>query len=93
MLYRRFAYTKKGVPSIEHNIQELNRVSEQFISRLQTIVLVRTLSGKQIYAWFVRWFNPAPSRANGDVNQLLKTFPYPDEEINPAGGTWGEYFL
>lgn len=91
VLYRRFADTKKGVPSLADNLQELNRVSEQFISRLQTIgLLVRTLSGKQIYAWLVRWFNPQPSRANGDVNQLLKTFPYPEEDNKPCGWNMGE---
>ena len=91
VLYRRFSNTKKGVPSLNENLNQLNRISEQFISRLQTLgVLVRTLSGKHCYEWFVRWFNPKPNRFNGDVNQLLKQFPYPKESEKPFGWNLGE---
>lgn len=91
VLYRRFSNTKKGVPNLMENLNQLNRISEQFISRLQTLgVLVRTLSGKHCYEWFVRWFNPKPQRFNGDVNQLLKKIPYPSDSEKTFGWNMGE---
>ncbi|MBP9726889.1 MAG: conjugative transfer ATPase [Gammaproteobacteria bacterium] len=91
VLYRRFSLTKKGAPKPAENLLALNRVSEQLISRLQTLgLLVRTLKGKQCYEWLVRWFNPAPQRFNQDINELLKKRPYPKESERPFGWNMAE---
>lgn len=91
VLYRRYSNIKKEMPSLKDNLNQLNVVSEQFISRLQTIGLkVRTLKGKQCYDWFVRWFNPKPQRFEGDVNRLLKKLSYPEEGEKPFGWNMSE---
>ena len=45
---------------------------------------LKRLTGKDYYQWWVRWFNPAPSLTNGNVDELLAQFPYPIDK-KPAG--------
>lgn len=98
VLYRRYSQVdaqqvkqQKKNKKAHDPIKELNTVTEQFTSRLQTLgIKVRTLKGKQIYDWLVRWFNPRPERTGGSTDQLLKRFPYPGKDKKPFGWNMGE---
>lgn len=37
---------------------------------------LKRLTGNDYYQWWVRWFNPRPSLTEGNVEALLKQFPY-----------------
>jgi len=98
ILYRRYGvWDKKQQQVLKKQgkvfdpIKELNQVTNQFTSRLQTLGLkIRTLGGKQIYDWLVRWFNPHPELTQGNVDQLLEKYPFPEEKEKPFGWHMGE---
>ena len=59
----------------------------QISSKLQSPGLtLKRLTGKAYYYWWVTWFNPHPALTDGDVQQLLQQFPYP-EKMKPASFT------
>ena len=80
-VYRRHKVTIKGFDYRKDSINELDEVTENLIDTLKDKGLsVRTLTGKHIYDWLVRWFNPRPDITNGDVDELLTKFSYPDKK-------------
>ncbi|WP_058514858.1 conjugative transfer ATPase [Legionella santicrucis] len=77
LFYRRYYQLK---PSREAALQEHQEVMAQVESKLKSPGLqLKRLTGKDYYHWWIRWFNPNPSVAEGDVETLLKQFPYPNE--------------
>lgn len=40
---------------------------------------IKLLTGSNYYNWFVRWFNPKPRISKGDIDLLIKNYPY--EEV------------
>lgn len=98
VLYRRYSqWDKKQLQILKKQgkkfdpVKEINLVTKQFTTRLQTIGLkVRTLKGKQIYGWLVRWYNPKPDLTQGNVDQLLEQYPYPEDKEKPFGWHMGE---
>ena len=74
-LYRRYdKIDKKNPPDV---LEELQSVSQKFITQMRQIgVRVKQLEGQHVYDWLVRWFNPKPARTEGNVDALLKKFPY-----------------
>ena len=49
------------------------------VCRKEFIVIglkVRRLNGKHLYAWLLRWFNPAPQLTDGNVDELLNRFDF-----------------
>jgi len=86
-VYRRYSFAKKE--SEIDILEELETTVKKLISQLQQIGLkVRRLKGKHFYDWLVRWFNPKPSKTDGDVDLLLKKFPYPDSNIERKPFGW-----
>ncbi len=82
LFYRRYNTLKT---TREASIIEHEEVIAQIASKLQSPGLtLKRLTGKAYYHWWVTWFNPKPALTNGDVQQLLQQFPYPENNI-PAG--------
>ncbi|MCD6056248.1 MAG: conjugative transfer ATPase [Gammaproteobacteria bacterium] len=88
-VYRRYGQSKKEKASAynrDETLKALNQVVADLMSHLQTIGLkVRRLNGKHLYAWLVRWFNPNPQLTDGNVDELLNRFPYPEATRQPSG--------
>ena len=75
LFYRRYYQL---APSREEALQEHQDVMAQVESKLQSPGLkLKRLAGKDYYQWWVRWFNPHPAMTDGDIEDLLKQFPYP----------------
>ncbi len=88
-LYRRITNTKTKLS--EPPLEALSQVSANVIAQLQSIGLkVRRLKGRHFYDWWVRWFNPAPEKTGGQVDALLKQFPYPEDSNKPHGWSFTE---
>ncbi len=67
-------------------VEDLNTVASAFVSKLQGAgVGVRRMNGQDFYEWMIRWFNPSPKIANGNVDQLIEQCPYPGDEAMPYG--------
>ncbi|MGQ3892034.1 conjugative transfer ATPase [Legionella sp. CNM-4043-24] len=76
LFYRQYKQIKT---TREQALIEHRDVMAQIESKLKSPGLqLKQLSGKDYYAWWVRWFNP------GNVDELLRRFPYP-EQAQPAG--------
>ena len=85
-LYRRHTKPLSGFNLSTQPFQELEEVTLNLINALKEQGLsVRVLQGKHVYEWFMRWFNPAPSLTNGDVDLLIEKFPYPKDHEKPFG--------
>ena len=84
LFYRRYHQLKT---TREQAVIEHEEVNAQIASKLQSPGLtLKRLTGKAYYQWWVNWFNPHPTLTDGDVNQLLQQFPYPEHK-KPAGFT------
>jgi conjugative transfer ATPase len=80
-IYRRHKRRLKGFDYRHDTLNELEEVTDNMIDTLKDKGLaVRTLTGKHIYDWFVRWFNPRPEATAGDVDELLALYPYPEKK-------------
>lgn len=81
LFYRRYATLKttQDAATIEHE-----EVITQIAAKLQSPgLMLKRLTGKAYFSWWVKWFNPRPELTEGDVNKLLASFPYPNPK--PAG--------
>ena len=75
LFYRHYQVTKT---TREHAILEHEEVLSQITTKLLSPGLsLKRLTGKAYYEWWVRWFNPAPQLTDGEVDSLLRLFPYP----------------
>lgn len=82
LFYRRYQVLQV---TREAAIAEHEEVLAQITSKLLSPGLtLKRLTGKAYYQWWVKWFNPRPELTEGDVNKLLKQFPYPKDN-QPAG--------
>lgn len=90
-LYRRLSCKQKENAHEHDALTELNAVCESLVAQLsQSGIEVSRLTGKQLYQWWLRWFNPKPSLTDGDTEQLLQYFPYPAPDARPLGWHIGE---
>ncbi len=72
-------------------VEDLNIVASAFLSKLVGAgVAVRRMDGKDFYEWMIRWFNPSPKIAQGNVDQLLTQCPYPGDNEMPYGYDYSE---
>ncbi len=82
LFYRRYQQLET---TREKAFTEHQDVLGQIESKLRSPGLeLKRLTGKDYYQWWVRWFNPCPSMAEGHVESLLTQFPY-SKDCAPAG--------
>ncbi len=68
----------------EQAVIEHQEVMAQIESKLKSPGLqLKQLTGKDYYQWWIRWFNPNPELTEGNIEELLARFPYPNQK--PAG--------
>lgn len=48
-------------------------------------IRARRGTGKDLYEWLLKWFNPRPEVAEGDPDRLLEIAPYPGDDDLPFG--------
>ena len=84
-LYRRLKPKAKLPPAIAVE-EALNDVAIKWVAALASAgIRARQGTGRDLYAWLLKWFNPAPEIANGDPDKLLEVAPYPGDENLPFG--------
>jgi len=84
-LYRRLKGKGKTPPAVEVE-EALNDVATKWIASLASAgIRVRRSTGKDLYEWLLKWFNPKPTIADGDPDKLLEVAPYPGDEDLPFG--------
>ena len=84
-LYRRLKPKGKLPPAIEVE-EALNDVATKWVASLASAgIRARRGTGKDLYEWLLKWFNPAPEIADGDPDKLLEIAPYPGDEDLPFG--------
>ncbi|MEA2080988.1 MAG: conjugative transfer ATPase [Pseudomonadota bacterium] len=84
-LYRRLKPKGKVPPAVEVE-EALNDVATKWMAALASAgIRVRRSTGKDLYDWLLKWFNPAPEVANGDADTLLALAPYPGDDDLPFG--------
>jgi len=84
-LYRRLKTKGKLPPAIEVE-EAMNDVATKWVASLASAgIRVRRSTGKDLYEWLLKWFNPKPAIADGDPDKLLEVAPYPGDEDLPFG--------
>ena len=88
-LYRYFP--EKHVADYDKDSRELMRVRKRLMTQLTGAgVKVDAMNGESFYEWMLRWLNPNPKIANGDIEKLIKLAPYPGDENLPYGHDFSE---
>ncbi len=84
-LYRRLK--PKGRPPSAVEVEEsLNDVAIKWIAALASAgIKAKRGTGRDLYEWLLKWFNPRPALAGGDPDQLLEIAPYPGDTALPFG--------
>ncbi len=87
-LYRRYSkINKKNLPNV---IEEIESVCNKFETQMRQVgIRLNRLKAHQFYDWLVRWFNPCPPKTDGDIDELLKRYPYPENE-KPFGWSFSQ---
>jgi conjugative transfer ATPase len=84
-LYCRLKPKGKVPPAVEVE-EALNDVATKWTAALASAgIRVGRSTGKDLYEWLLKWFNPAPEVANGEPDQLLAMAPYPGDDDLPFG--------
>lgn len=84
-LYRRLK-VKGKTPSAVEVEEAMNDVATKWVASLASAgIHARRGTGKDLYEWLLRWFNPKPTIADGDPDKLLDVAPYPGDEDLPFG--------
>ncbi len=84
-LYRRLK-GKGKTPSAFEVEEAMNDVATKWVASLASAgIQVRRCTGKDLYEWLLKWFNPKPAIAQGDPDKLLALAPYPGDEDLPFG--------
>lgn len=84
-LYRRLK-VKGKTPSAVEVIEAMNDVAIKWVASLASAgIRVRRGTGRDLYEWLLKWFNPKPAIAGGDPDKLLEIAPYPGDEDLPFG--------
>ena len=91
-LYRRLKVKGKMPPAIEVE-EAMNDVAVKWTAALASAgIRVRRATGKDLYEWLLKWFNPKPAIADGDPDKLLEIAPYPGDQDLPFGYDLAERF-
>ncbi|MEW8232456.1 MAG: conjugative transfer ATPase [Candidatus Thiodiazotropha endolucinida] len=89
-LYRRLKPNGR-VPSAVEIEESLNDVATKWVASLASAgIRVRRGTGRDLYEWLLKWFNPRPEITGGDADKLLEIAPYPGDEDLPFGHDLGE---
>jgi conjugative transfer ATPase len=89
-LYRRLKPHGR-LPSAVEVEEALNDVATKWIASLASAgIQARRGTGRDLYDWLLKWFNPKPEIAGGDPDQLLEIAPYPGDEDLPIGHDFAE---
>lgn len=84
-LYRRLK-VKGKTPSAVEVEEAMNDVATKWVASLASAgIHARRGTGKDLYEWLLKWFNPKPAIADGDPDKLLEVAPYPGDEDLPFG--------
>lgn len=84
-LYRRLK-VKGKTPSAVEVEEAMNDVATKWVASLASAgIHARRGTGKDLYEWLLKWFNPKPTIADGDPDKLLDVAPYPGDEGLPFG--------
>jgi len=84
-LYRRLKPKGKILPAVEVE-EALNDVATKWMASLASAdIQAKRSTGKGLYEWLLKWFNPAPQITEGDPDKLLELAPYPGDENLPFG--------
>ena len=84
-LYRRLKPHGR-VPSAVEIEESLNDVATKWVASLASAgIRVRRGTGRDLYEWLLKWFNPRPEITGGDPDKLLEIAPYPGDEDLPFG--------
>ena len=84
-LYRRLKPHGR-LPSAIEVEEGLNDVATKWVASLASAgIRARRGTGKDLYEWLLKWFNPRPEVAEGDSDRLLEIAPYPGDEELPFG--------
>lgn len=71
-------------------LDEIKGICQKFETQVRQMgIRIKRLKAKDFYDWQVRWFNPNPSQTNGDVDLLLKKYPYPKNH-KPFGWSFSQ---
>ena len=90
VLYRRLQ-TAAAPPAAIEVEEALNDVAAKWTASLASAgIRARRGSGKDLYEWLLRWFNPAAEFVNGDTDELLNIAPYPGDAAMPFGYEFAE---
>jgi hypothetical protein len=84
-LYRRLK--PKGKLPLAIEVEEaLNDVAIKWVASLASAgIRARRGTGKDLYEWLLKWFNPAPEIVDGDPDKLFEIAPYPGDDDLPFG--------
>ncbi|MES9958471.1 MAG: conjugative transfer ATPase [Sedimenticola sp.] len=84
-LYRRLKPNGRAPSAVEIE-ESLNDVATKWVASLaSTGIRVRRSTGRDLYEWLLKWFNPRPEITGGDPDKLLQIAPYPGDEELPFG--------
>jgi len=84
-LYRRLKPKGRIPPAVEVE-EALNDVATKWVASLASAgIQAKQSTGKGLYEWLLKWFNPAPQITEGDPDKLLELAPYPGDENLPFG--------
>ena len=84
-LYRRLK-VKGKTPSAVEVEEAMNDVAIKWVASLASAgIRVRRSTGKDLYEWLLKWFNPKPAIADGDPDKLLEVAPYSGDDDLPFG--------
>ncbi len=84
-LYRRLKPHGR-LPSAIEVEEALNDVATKWVASLASAgIRARRGTGRDLYQWLLKWFNPRPEVAGGDPDRLLEIAPYPGDEDLPFG--------
>ncbi|MCP3969817.1 MAG: conjugative transfer ATPase, partial [Rhodobacteraceae bacterium] len=85
VLYRRLKPRGNPPPAIEVE-EALNDVATKWVAALASAgIRARRGTGRDLYEWLLKWFNPAPEITNGDPDRLVELASYPGDEALPFG--------
>ena len=84
-LYRRLK-VKGKLPTAVEVEEAMNDVATKWVASLASAgIHARRGTGKDLYEWLLKWFNPKPAIADGDPDKLLEIAPYPGDADLPFG--------
>ena len=80
VMYKRYS-NKKDLPKRAAILREHLTIRRRILKKFQNAGIdIDVLKGRQIYKWWVRWFNPSPKLGLGVTDKLLKDYPYPENK-------------